>query len=104
MEEEYVYPTMPVEVLIKMIKKSERFDGEIKVGSTTTLVLKGKKYIGKRSLSFRDDIPEIDYDQAMGIAILAKVLPSAMDWLEENRNFKEGGYIVPPDETPPGDE
>lgn len=98
MEEEYVSPTMPVEVLMNLIKASDRFAGEIKVGSTTTLVLKGKKYIGKRSISFREDIPEIDYDQAMGIAILAKVLPSAMDWLEKNRNIKDGGYIVPPGE------
>lgn len=87
-------PKIAVADLMNIIRSSEKVLGELKVGSTTAIILKGNKYIGKRTISFRDDILEIDYEYAVALAHKAGQLSVCMQWFEDNKNFKEGGYIV----------
>lgn len=87
-------PKISIEAFKAIIMESDKVLGEIRVGSTTAIVLKGNKFIGKRMISLRDDIPEIDYEYAVAQAHKAGQLSACMQWFEDNKNFKEGGYIV----------
>lgn len=71
-------------------------DGIVNFGATTTLVIAGPQAIYKRSTLVRELTPgQICLEQATGLAIKLSFLGQLMAWLEANRDWKEGAYIVP---------
>ncbi len=88
------HPTVSVDFISNEIVGSVELAGNFRVGSTHNFVVAGTKPIHKRLISIREIIPgEISLEQATGIAINLRFLGSLMEWLEKNRNWKEGGYI-----------
>lgn len=72
-------------------------DGVVEIGSTTTFVLKGPQAIYKRTILIRQLTPtQICFEQATGVALRLGFLGNLMEWYVKYRNWKEGGYIVPP--------
>lgn len=88
-------PTIPVSDFIKLLDSSSKIIGVIDIGDTKAFILKGTKFIGKRTIIIRTDLPELGYEHSMGLAILAGIIGPCMEWFQLNRDFKDGGYIVP---------
>src|SRR5690554_4500796 len=99
MEEGYM-PGIPAEALCEIIESSEKIIETISVGSTFAFILKGSTYIGKRTITLRKGVGDIDYEYAIGVAVRAGVLAQCMSWFEKNKAFKEGGYFVDGKEEP----
>jgi len=96
------YPTVDIEFLIEQVKLSGKLtkDGILKIGSTTTFILEGMQPSHRRSISVRELEPgEICLEQASSLAIRFAFLGNFLDWLYKNKNWKEGGYIVPKTES-----
>lgn len=73
--------------------------GIIKVGSTTTFVVTGPQAIYKRSTLVRELAPgQVCLEQATALALKFSFIGPLLLWLEQNRNWKEGAYIVPKSE------
>ena len=70
------YPSVDIDFIIHHVKASGKLaeDGIIKVGSTTTFVQEGTS----------------------AIAFKFGFLIPIGEWLEKNRHWKDGAYIVPP--------
>ena len=92
------YPTVDFDFLEEQILKSNKVisNSKIHIGSTIAFVKIGSQALHKRYISMRELSPnEICYEQATGIAINLGFIIPLMEWLEKNRNWKEGGYYVP---------
>lgn len=69
---------------------------KVKVGSTTSFVMIGNKPLHRRYVLIREVVVgEIGYDQAVGIAVKLGFLGTLMQWLQNTKDYKEGGYVVP---------
>lgn len=92
------YPTVDIQFLETQIIASGRVipQSKIHVGSTTTFMLIGTQAFYKRLILIRELTPnQVSYEQASGLAIRIGFIGNLMDWLEKNKNWKEGAYIVP---------
>ena len=92
------YPTVDIEFLERCILNSHKVNpaSRVHVGSTTTFVLDGPQALHKRLILVRELTPgQVGYEQATSLAIRLSFLGPLISWLEENRDWKEGAYIVP---------
>lgn len=96
MNENY-YPSVTLEFLTNKILSSGLVieDSEIKVGNTTTFMLKGSQEMRKRIILIRctNDL-EVNFGQASGLAIRLRFMGDLLDWFLQNKHWKEGGYVV----------
>lgn len=92
------YPSVDIDFILEHVKSSRKLehDGIVNFGATTTLVIAGPQAIYKRSILVRELSPgQVCLEQATGLAIKFSFLGPLMAWLEVNRDWKEGAYIVP---------
>lgn len=91
------YPTVDFVFIRQQINSSEKIvpDSEFKVGDTTTFVIVGKQPLYKRKILVRELEPGlINYMQATGLALRFNFMGNLLQWLEQNKNWKDGGYFV----------
>lgn len=90
------YPSVDFGFIEEHLKATGKFEGYFSVGNTTTFILTGNQAIFKRTIYIRQLQPgQVCYEQASGLAARFGFIGSLMKWLEENRHWKEGAYIVP---------
>lgn len=92
------YPSVDLEFIVEHVKASRKLakDGIVRFGSTTTFIVEGPQAIYKRSTLVRELEPgQVCFEQATGLALKFSFLGQLLEWLEANRNWKEGAYIVP---------
>lgn len=88
------HPTVDISFLDEKIKAHANLAGSFVVGATHNYVKEGDKPMYKRLISIRNlGDEQAGLDQATGIALNLGFLGELMEWLEANRNWKEGGYI-----------
>ena len=91
------YPFVKFEFLKNKIIANEQViaNSEIKVGNTTTFMLKGSQEMRKRIILIRcTDNGDVNFNQASGLAIRLRFMGDLLNWLLENKSWKEGGYVV----------
>jgi hypothetical protein len=67
-----------------------------KVGATTTFILEGKQALHKRNILLRElSQGQVNYEQAVAMAYRFGFLGTILTWLQDHRDYKEGGYVVP---------
>lgn len=90
------YPSVDFTYIEQQLKNTGRFEGHFSIGQTRTFVIKGKQAIYKRTIRIRELIPgQVCYEQATGLAARFGFIGALLEWLESNRDWKEGGYVVP---------
>ncbi len=90
------YPSIDMDFIKENIEASGKLakDGIVKIGATTTFVLEGNQAIYKRSILIRELAPnQVCLEQATSLAWRFSFLSKLINWLEANRNWKEGAYI-----------
>ena len=90
------YPSVDINFINDQVSNSGKLakDGIVKIGSTTTYVIEGTQAIFKRTISARElETGSICLEQATAIALRFGFLGQLLEWLENNRNWKDGGYI-----------
>jgi hypothetical protein len=95
------YPSINIEFIEKHVLASGKLvsDGVVKIGSTTTYVVEGPQAIYKRSFFVRELTPgQVCFEQATWLAFKFSFMGSLLEWLEKNRDWKEGAYILPQDQ------
>lgn len=96
------YPSTDIEFIQEHIIASGKLvkDGIVKFGSTTTFVISGPQAVYKRSILVRELKPgQVSFEQTTGLAIRFSFIGALLKWLEINRNWKEGAYIIPKNKT-----
>lgn len=90
------YPSVDITFIEQQLKNTGKFeDGFFTVGQTKTFVLKGKQAIHKRTILIRELTPgQVCYEQATGLAARFHFIGALLTWLETNKHWKEGAYIV----------
>ena len=89
------YPTIDAVFLEQLIEQAENFQDKVTVGSTTLYVLKGTSSIKKRTVLVRKlSNGEVGFENATGIAIRLNFMGALLHWLEANRDWKDGAYVV----------
>lgn len=93
------YPLVDLEFLIEKLKQSNKLieDSESRVGSTISFIVKGNQPLYKRTIYIRNFDGEVNFFQATSLAILYGFMGDLLIWYHDNKNWKEGGYIVPAD-------
>lgn len=95
--EESTYPLVTLEFLTAKILSSGQIieNSEVKVGNTTTFMLKGSQEMRKRIILIRStNEGEVNFGQASGLALRLRFMGELLNWFLENKNWKEGGYVV----------
>jgi hypothetical protein len=92
------YPSVDLAFILSQVSQSGTLadEGIVRLSSTTTFVIEGPQPIYKRSIRVRELQPgQVCLEQATNIAMRFSFLGHLLAWLEQNRNWKEGAYIVP---------
>lgn len=92
------YPSIDIDFIKERIIASGKLvkDGIFKFGTTTTFVVDGPQAIYKRSTLVRELEPgQVCLEQATGLAFKFSFMGALIEWLEKNRDWKEGAFIVP---------
>ncbi len=94
MDEEQL-PTVDIDFIIEKILKSGKVipQSKLKIGDTTTFVATGNKPMHKRHVTIREFDGIVNFEQATGKAILFGFMGDLLKWFDENRDWKEGGYV-----------
>jgi len=89
------YPTVDLEFIVQKILDSKKVipESKFEMGRTTTFVMANDKPMHKRHVTVRHFNGQINFEQATGKAILFGFMGDLLEWYEENRDWKEGGYI-----------
>lgn len=89
-------PTVDIDVVKKMIEDTGRVEKVITVGNTTAYSIKSTgESMRKKILTIRDTGDgQISYLRATGIALNLKCIDTVLRWLEDNKNFKDGGFTT----------
>lgn len=91
------YPSVDIDFIEKHIKASGRLapNGIKKFDSTTFYILNGSQAIYKRIILVQE-LPQgqVCLEQATALAFKFSFLTSLIEWLEKNRSWKEGAYII----------
>lgn len=97
------YPTIDIDFLISLVNKSSVVQDTYHAGSITVVVLKGTSAIAKRTKYLRKTPALKTVDYIFGTEFCRRIgkLSDLLEWLVENRNWKDGGYIVPKAKTKP---
>ena len=88
-------PTVDFDFIDVQIRASSQFNKAIVVGRTIAYLKGGTSPIFKRFSSvFRSVDDQVSFQQATGLAVKFGFLPALIDWLENRRDFKDGGKFV----------
>jgi hypothetical protein len=88
------YPSVNIDFLHQLLIKCPKLQGTIEVGSTIAYILKGTSYIGKRTILLRKNKNNhVDFNFAISVGYKTNQLGEILEWLKENKNWKDGGYI-----------
>lgn len=87
------FPTIDSESLYEIISNGSKVR-QLVIGSTTTIVLDGKKSISESIVNIRHGF-ELDFNYATSMAKKAGAFGGLLDWYEKHKNWKDGGYFVP---------
>ncbi|MEP6949370.1 MAG: hypothetical protein ABI863_08855 [Ginsengibacter sp.] len=72
----------------------EVFVNKIKIGDTTAFVQPGKKALHKRFFICRELQPnKISFESATSLAIRFGFMKELLEWLEANKDWKDGAYV-----------
>lgn len=89
------YPTVDKNFIEQQIRKNNNILESVTIGSSTAYVLVGSKPVMKRTYLVRELEPGVvDYYSATGLAIKLGFMGALLDWFEQNRNWKDGAYVV----------
>ena len=90
------HPSCSTQFLIDRILASGNVVPESyrRVGNSISFLLTGDKPVHKALISFREIDGEVNFIQSTALAILHGFMGDLLVWYEENKNWKEGGYIV----------
>lgn len=91
------YPTVDLNFICSLIERSPKVIDTITVGHSKAYIISGSnnKPISTRTIIIRDVGDNcVDYNFATGIAIKLGLLTPLTAWLEENKKWKDGGYIT----------
>ncbi len=89
------YPAIDTAFLETLILSSGKVisDSKIKVGDSTAFVLDGDKALHKRLIIVRELAPnEVSFELATGLAIKLNFMSKLLNWLEKNKNWKDGAF------------
>jgi len=90
------YPTVSMVFILECVGNSGMLenDGIIKNGKATNFILKGPQAMFKRTCIAREvEAGEITFENATSLAIRLGFMGKLLDWLYENKNWKDGGYL-----------
>ncbi|MGF7219101.1 hypothetical protein GGR92_005281 [Spirosoma lacussanchae] len=87
------YPTVSVEFIRELIENSGYMVDTVQAGPSVAYMLRGQRDVGKRTILISLEEDTVNYDYAVSIAYRTKTLTPLMEWLEQNRNWKSGGYF-----------
>lgn len=91
------YPTVDPDFFHQCVTTSDRFIDHIEIGNSIGYVLKGRGPMGTRVLNVRKlKNNQIGFDTATGAAIRLGFMSQLLTWFEENRGWKNGGYVQRP--------
>ena len=88
------YPTIDKEFMHELIIGSKKLEGVVRAGTTTAYIIKGLKPISKRTLILRETDGQVGFMHATGCAVILGVMGKLLKWYEENKNWKDGAYIL----------
>lgn len=92
------YPTIDADFLRGLISSHPRVipGSEIRVNNSVAYVMVGNKPINKRIILTREISPnQLGFISSTAVAIRLGFIGELLTWLVENRNWKDGAYIVP---------
>jgi hypothetical protein len=90
------YPSVDFNYIEQQLKNTGKFEGYFSIGQTKTFVIKGNQAIHKRTIRIRELIAgQVCYEQTTGLAARFGFMGALLEWLEKNRDWKEGAYAVP---------
>ncbi len=92
------YPTIDVNFIEKLILNCVKIvpESKVKVGNTTTFVLDNNKAMHKRLILYRElEQGVLNFENATSLAIRLGFMGFILEWYEQNKNWKDGGYFEP---------
>lgn len=88
------YPLIELKFLITLIENSKKVVDKITIGKTTSYIINGGRLLTDRMITLRElSDGNIDFECATGIATRLKCMPLLLEWLKENRSWKDGAYF-----------
>lgn len=88
-------PSADISFIENLLAKHPKIQAIEKIGNTTFYIISGSKPIGQRMIPIRSsDDGQVDFEFITALGINFKCLEEITKWLEENRNWKDGGYFV----------
>ncbi len=90
------YPTVSTVFILECVCNSGKIENGsiVTSGDTTMFILKGPQELFKRTCIIREvNVGEIRYENATGLAIRLGFMGKLLDWLCENKNWKDGGFL-----------
>ncbi|SFT42092.1 hypothetical protein SAMN04489724_0679 [Algoriphagus locisalis] len=89
------YPSVSEDFLLDRIRKSPKIDPETEkqVGSSYSFMMRGDRPIYKRQITLRSVNGEFNFMQASSKAILLGFMTELLEYLENEKGYKDGGYI-----------
>lgn len=95
MSDDSHYPEVETDFLHTLLLNSTKLIDHQKTGRTTCYILEGEGFIGKRTLTLRDnDSGLVPFEKATSFAIRSKTLEGLLNYLDTEKNFKDGGYKI----------
>lgn len=89
------HPTVSIDFIKEQIGLSNKVQSVITIGNTDAYVIFGNKSISRRTFLIRDTGDgEVDFNYATGLAMKLNFMPQLLDWLETNKKWKSGAYII----------
>ncbi len=91
------YPTVNKTFLLDKIRNSPKIDPstEKQIGNSYSFLMVGNRPIYKRQVTIRLIDDEFTFIQATSKAILLGFMSDLLKYFENEKNYKDGGYIVP---------
>jgi hypothetical protein len=90
------YPNVETSFIIDCAKETGKLEenGVVRIGKTISFIIKGHQAIFKRTCLIRElDAGVISYENATSTAIRLGFMGKLLLWFEENKGWKDGGYI-----------
>ncbi|HEY8659606.1 MAG TPA: hypothetical protein VIL78_11245 [Hanamia sp.] len=87
-------PTIDFNVLHNFILSTEKIQSHYVAGTTTLYIKIGPQELGKRKIYVRSINDQVNFNRATSAAIQLGFIGELLNWYENNRNWKDGGYFV----------
>ena len=87
-------PSVDYDFMLNTIESCDKIIDKIVVGNTIAFVLAGTSPSHKRTIYLRKTIDEqVPFLKATAICIRLSKMGELLEWYEEHRNWKDGGYF-----------